>query len=228
MYCVENRTCVEIAPLLGCSDATVRNTLVRLGIPRRPSRQRPGHKGNHRGLPGNTNGNWKGGRTVTPQGYPMIRMPDHPDAKTNGYLFEHRWVMEQKLGRRLRPFEVVHHLDGNKKNNSPENLELFDSNGAHISETTVGKFHGWSESRYLHMLCLSAAKSVQASANHLALEAYARKYKLSAARLLKLLSTSERFLLRKALKPAHPGYLPESLKAHLQVPQVLPALEMIG
>jgi len=56
-------------------------------------------------------------------------MPDHPDAKTNGVLFEHRWVMEQKLGRRLRPFEVVHHLDGNKKNNSPENLELFDSNG---------------------------------------------------------------------------------------------------
>ncbi len=39
---------------------------------------------------------------------------------------EHRIVMEQILGRPLGTYEVVHHKDGNKKNNSPENLELMD------------------------------------------------------------------------------------------------------
>lgn len=37
---------------------------------------------------------------------------------------QHRWVMEMTLGRALRPDEDVHHLDGNKQNNSPENLQV--------------------------------------------------------------------------------------------------------
>lgn len=39
---------------------------------------------------------------------------------------EHRVVMEQKLGRTLSSDEIVHHIDGNKKNNYPDNLELTD------------------------------------------------------------------------------------------------------
>ena len=37
---------------------------------------------------------------------------------------EHRWVVEQLLGRRLDINEIVHHKDGNKRNNSPDNLEI--------------------------------------------------------------------------------------------------------
>lgn len=44
---------------------------------------------------------------------------------------EHRTVMEQILGRPLRPGEVVHHIDGNKRNNSPDNLMLFASQTEH-------------------------------------------------------------------------------------------------
>jgi hypothetical protein len=36
----------------------------------------------------------------------------------------HRLVAEQKLGRKLRPGEVVHHIDGNKLNNDPSNLQV--------------------------------------------------------------------------------------------------------
>lgn len=37
---------------------------------------------------------------------------------------EHRAVMEEKLGRKLQRNEVVHHKDGNTKNNHPDNLEV--------------------------------------------------------------------------------------------------------
>ena len=38
----------------------------------------------------------------------------------------HRHVMEQKLGRKLRPGELVHHVDEDMWNNAPDNLELTD------------------------------------------------------------------------------------------------------
>lgn len=38
---------------------------------------------------------------------------------------EHRFVMEQKLGRKLTKGEIVHHIDSARANNSPDNLELW-------------------------------------------------------------------------------------------------------
>lgn len=45
---------------------------------------------------------------------------------------EHRLVAEQILGRALEPGEVVHHVDGDKRNNAPENLMIFTSQSDHM------------------------------------------------------------------------------------------------
>lgn len=64
-------------------------------------------------------GSWQTGRYVTKRGYIRIRMPD------GSYEYEHRLVLAEKLGRPLREGETAHHIDGNRGNNSPENLELW-------------------------------------------------------------------------------------------------------
>lgn len=64
------------------------------------------------------------GRSLDGAGYIIIKKPSHPNAPANGYVKEHRLVMEVKLGRYLEPEEHVHHIDGNKQNNNPDNLQL--------------------------------------------------------------------------------------------------------
>ncbi len=56
---------------------------------------------------------------------------DHPKANSSGSVHSHIVVMEQHLGRQLRAGEVVHHLDGNKRNNAVENLALCASESEH-------------------------------------------------------------------------------------------------
>lgn len=69
--------------------------------------------------------NWKGGTYIHANGYRLILVSDHPFAQKTGYIQEHRLVMEEKLNRYLLPHENVHHLNGVRDDNRPENLELW-------------------------------------------------------------------------------------------------------
>lgn len=78
------------------------------------------------------NGQWKGGRSVASNGYVLIKVGfDHHLADVRGYAYEHRIVAEQKLGRRLLAGEQVHHVNGNKQDNRPENIEVVPSLAHH-------------------------------------------------------------------------------------------------
>jgi len=76
-------------------------------------------------LKGPANANWKGGRNINAAGYVEIYAPDHPRIKSSRrYVLEHILVMEKVLERYLRDDERVHHRNGIKNDNRPENLEL--------------------------------------------------------------------------------------------------------
>lgn len=125
----------EIAAKYGCSRQTLLNRMNEAGIPAHPPYSNPGH----------LNPAWKGGRMADGKGYMLIYAPDHPQADSNRRVREHRLVMEQTLGRYLRPEEVVDHIDGDTMNNHPSNLRVFPNNAAHLAATLAGKVPRWSD-----------------------------------------------------------------------------------
>lgn len=64
-------------------------------------------------------------------GYIYSKCPNHPRAGRLGYVLEHILVAEQSLGRLLVGDEVVHHKNGKRDDNRPENLEVLESTSAH-------------------------------------------------------------------------------------------------
>lgn len=69
--------------------------------------------------------NWTGGRHAHNDGYVRVYSPENPSASARGYALEHRLVMERVLGRSLGTDETVHHINGIRSDNRPENLELW-------------------------------------------------------------------------------------------------------
>lgn len=61
-------------------------------------------------------------RTGHKNGYVLVYVPEHHKSFDDGWYYEHRVILEQFLMRPLEDWETVHHINGNKKDNSVENL----------------------------------------------------------------------------------------------------------
>lgn len=98
----------------------------RVFVPRKQSAGRfCSFKCKNEGQKGEKASSWKGGRHVNASGYVAISKPDHPSARGHGgYILEHRYIMEQYLGRKLEKHETIHHINGKKDDNRIENLQL--------------------------------------------------------------------------------------------------------
>jgi hypothetical protein len=98
----------QVAKRLGVTPAAIKPKLKAAGIAIRPAKATPKF--------GSDNHCWIGGRVAAKGGYINLRV----GAKK--YVLEHRYVMEQTLGRRLIKGEIVHHMNGVRTDNRPENL----------------------------------------------------------------------------------------------------------
>lgn len=80
------------------------------------------------------NPRWGGGRYFDSNGYVLVLDHFHPHCNQDGYVREHRLVMEKHLGRFLTEIEEIHHINGDKKDNRLENLQLMSNRSEHITE----------------------------------------------------------------------------------------------
>lgn len=120
LYIKERLSTTQISNLFEgkISNKTIARRLKQFGIQARDNK-------------GENNPSWNGGVKITKDGYKLIHKPDHPFRNSQGYVLEHRLVMEDHLGRYLTPEEVVHHEDKNRLNNDIDNLTLTSGHSEH-------------------------------------------------------------------------------------------------
>lgn len=122
MYLEEKLSTVQIGEKVGLAVGAVGSILRIRGITLRNPKE--GWKTRFPdGRFGKLAANWKGGKRKTGLGYIQVLCSDHPYSTKQGYVMEHRLVMEEHLGRYLEPEEMVHHLNGKRGDNRLENLE---------------------------------------------------------------------------------------------------------
>jgi hypothetical protein len=165
--CDGHTSSLEIAADLGCLQKYVQRIMKEFDLPRLPPFSPIGER----------NASYAGGRRIDQDGYVYVSAYGHPFApvlkgKVVPRIYEHRLVVEKKLGRYLLPSEVVDHIDGITLHNHPDNLRVFASNADHLSATISEKVPNWSPSG---LEKLDSVRRQRASGKSVDTRAYERK-----------------------------------------------------
>jgi len=111
----------RLATEYGVTIQTIYWRLEKLGVKRRS-----GGDANRGTQARENNPNWGGGKCLCSQGYVLVHVGEGKQVR------EHRLVAEEMLGRSLSPEEVVHHRNGDRTDNRPENLQVLPSQSEHM------------------------------------------------------------------------------------------------
>jgi len=90
------------------------------------------NKINSTGKTGKLSSKWKGGK-ILQSGYWRIYRSKHPMRNSRNYVKQSHLVVEKHIKRYLTKDEIVHHINGKKDDDRPENLYIFPSLSKHIS-----------------------------------------------------------------------------------------------
>jgi len=138
----KGHTQTEVAEILGTTQKVIYKRMKDIGYTARIAAKRNQTR--------DRNSYWRGGRVSDGKGYIYVKSPGHPRAKRCGdYVREHIVVVENFIGRHLEKHEIVHHINGIKHDNRPENLyitdavehvKLHNSKTAHLVESNLQKY----------------------------------------------------------------------------------------
>lgn len=129
MYTTQKMSHYEIGKQLGFKPSFIFQMCRKYGI------QSRAHK--DAAKRGSESSQWKGGLYTSKGGYIVIQSKE-------GRVYQHRYIMEQHLGRKLKTDEHVHHINGNKSDNRIENLKVLSADD-HFKKETLQRIKPWIE-----------------------------------------------------------------------------------
>ena len=138
LYYEEQISLRELAAIAGTSRQCLARWMEYWELPRRNRHDARNLYADKRAIPRSPN--WRGGQyKIKASNTWFIYAPNHPRANSKGVVRKHILVAEERIGRYLKEGETVHHLDGDRDNNIPENLCVMPRSEHTTIHNTLGK-----------------------------------------------------------------------------------------